>query len=93
MLETQSTITLYLFEDNSRYRAVLEPAGSLGEARYAEAYPVRRFIEGGRDWLEALVIMQGPEKIFQTFRFTWSGSNWVSNSAPIAKVHEIDLLV
>ncbi len=83
-----STITLFLYPDGRHYAARTQPEGLAGEA-----WPIRRYIEADRDYLEAVVIWANDEGT-QTYRFTWDGANWTASGAPIARVRgEIDLFV
>ncbi len=80
-------ITLYPYPQSNLCRAFIEPDGVAGNA-----WPVRRYIEDGRDILEAVVILPGTDAT-QTYRFLHDGTNWVSTSDPLARVGVIDLYV
>lgn len=80
-------IALFLYDDGNHYRAVVEPDGLVGDA-----WPVRRYIEGGRHILEAVLVLPGVDGT-QTYRFSFEDNNWTSTSSPIARVSEIDLFV
>ncbi len=83
---TMRRITLYPYENRNRCRAYIEPEGIA-----ADAWPVRRYTEGGRDILEAVVVL--PDEPTQTYRFLHDGTNWVAEGMPIARVRAVDLSV
>ena len=80
-------ITLFPYADSNRCRAYVEPGNVAGEA-----WPVRRFAENGHDVLEAVVILPEEEATW-TYAFIHDGTNWISESAPVAHVEVMDLFV
>ena len=69
-------IVLHKHPTADRYRAVI------GENGRGWAYPVSKYMENGKQVLEAMVDQQGVSDM-ATYRFSFDGTNWtINNSEP-----------
>lgn len=74
-------IVLHKHPKAGRYRAVIDDDGR------GWAYPVTKYMENGKEVLEAMVDQQGVSGM-ATYRFAFDGKNWIINSDPV--VHTSD---
>lgn len=69
-------IVLHKHPKADRYRAVI------GDNGRGWAYPVTKYMENGKEVLEAMVDEQGVSGM-ATYRFSFDGTNWTINIEPI----------
>ena len=69
-------IVLHKHPNADRYRAVI------GDNGRGWAYPITKYMENGKEVLEAMVDNRDEHRT-AAYRFSFDGSNWVTNSDPI----------
>ena len=70
-------IILHKHPKADRYRAVIDDDGR------GWAYPITKYMENGKEVLEATVDQQGVS-LMATYHFALDGKNWTIESAPIS---------
>ena len=74
-------IVLHKHPKADRYRAVI------GDNGRGWAYPVTKYMENGKEVLEATVDQQGVS-VMATYRFAFDGKNWTMDIEPIFHVSD-----